>query len=101
TDFGPDARFTTEVKTIGQWGGPNDDDLDVCTGRATYRALVDVKQQALDSGFRQSHVTRMLEPNGAACYAADPRSFVVGPDGRLYKCTVELDYHDRNIVGQL
>jgi len=101
TDFGADERFTTDVKTIGQWGGPNDDDLAVCTGHATYRALVDVKQHALDVGFRPSHATRMLEPNGAACYAADPRSFVVGPEGRLYKCTVELDYHDRNIVGQL
>lgn len=99
--FGNDGRFSTEIKTIGQWGGPNDDDLDVCTGPSTYRALAQAKQHALESGFRESHATRTLQPNGAVCYAADPRSFVVGPDGRLYKCTVELDYHDRNIVGQL
>ena len=33
--------------------------------------------------------------------ATRARSFVIGSDGTVYKCTVELDYHERNKVGQL
>lgn len=101
TEFGGDPRFVTEMQPIGKWGGPNDDSLAVCEGHATYRSLVEAKHIALKAGFRETQTRDVLRPNGAVCYAANPRSFVIGPDGKIYKCTVELDYHDRNIVGQL
>jgi uncharacterized protein len=34
------------------------------------------------------------------CYASNPRSFVVKPDGSLAKCTVDL-YSDRGIIGKI
>jgi len=101
SEFGGDERFVTELQPIGRWGGENDASLSVCEGRPMLRSLIEAKKLALDAGFRDAHGIDMLRPSGAICYAANPRSFVIGSDGKVYKCTVELDYHDRNIVGQL
>jgi uncharacterized protein len=100
-EFGGDPRFTTHFEPIGKWGGPNDADLSVCEGRHATQALIQAKALGIAAGFRSGIQIEQFQPNGYVCYAANPRSFVVGSDGRLYKCTVELDYHDRNIVGQL
>jgi uncharacterized protein len=56
---------------------------------------------AIAAGFRNALLIDLFKPGAFACYAANPRSFVIGSDGSVYKCTVELDYHDRNIVGKL
>lgn len=100
-EFGGDSRFAMEFSPIGRWGGENDENLLVCEGRSIYDALLDARKRASKAGFGDMVTRRMMQPNGAVCYAANPRSFVIGSDGQLYKCTVELDYHDRNIVGRL
>jgi uncharacterized protein len=100
-EFGGDPRFSPSFSPIGKWGGPNDDDLSVCEGRSATRARLQARRLALEAGFRSGVQVEQFGPNGYVCYAANPRSFVVGSDGQLYKCTVELDYHDRNIVGRL
>jgi uncharacterized protein len=100
-EFAGDPRFTTHWAAIGRWGGPNDADLLVCEGRSASHAILDARRAAAAAGFRDEALVASLQPNGSVCYAADPRSFVIGSDGGLYKCTVELDYHDRNQVGRL
>lgn len=100
-EFGGDARFSTLFFPIGKWGGSNDNDLSVCQGRSSVDAFLYGRRLAVEAGFHDGLVFERLQPNGYVCYAANPRSFVIGSDGNLYKCTVELDYHDRNIVGQL
>jgi uncharacterized protein len=99
--FGADERFGVDLQAVGRWGGPNDASLDVCEGRSIPRAAVEAKWSALRHGLREVETLQLLRPAGAACYAADPRSLVIGSDGAVYKCTVELDQHDRNIVGRL
>lgn len=99
--FGGDDRFDLELQPIGRWGGENDRNLTVCEGRDVIDTLFRAKEQAAHKGFRDSIGPTLLEPSGSVCYAADPHSFVIGPNGQLYKCTVELDYHERNMVGQL
>lgn len=100
-EFAGDTRFATFFHAIGKWGGPNDDDLEVCEGRAAAHALIDAQRLAIERGFRDGVMVNQFRPNGFTCYAGDPRSFVVGPTGELYKCTVELDTQQRNVVGQL
>lgn len=99
--FAGDPRFGTFFHAIGRWGGPHDDQLSVCEGREKAEALVRAQSLAASRGFRDGVMVGEFRPNGFACYASNPRSFVVGPTGELYKCTVELDSYDRNIVGQL
>lgn len=100
-NFSDDERFSTDFHPIGQWGGENDDSLTVCEGRNAWQELFRLKRKAVENGFRNYNQLEAIQPNGSVCYASNPRSFVIGSDGKIYKCTVELDYHDRNIVGQL
>ena len=100
-EFGGDSRFVTNFEAIGRWGGANDEDLTVYEGLDAPRAIAKARRQASAAGFTDAMTVAAMAPEGYVCYAADPNSFVIGSDGKLYKCTVELDYHDRNIVGQL
>ncbi|MXV21740.1 radical SAM/SPASM domain-containing protein [Deinococcus xianganensis] len=100
-EFGGDSRFTTMFQPVGAWGGENDMDLNLCGSRGAADAMVHAKRLAIQAGFKNSFQLESFRPNGYVCYAAHPSSFVIGSDGKVYKCTVELDYHDRNIVGQL
>ncbi|WP_235483429.1 radical SAM/SPASM domain-containing protein [Streptomyces roseoverticillatus] len=100
-EFGGDPRFGLEMEAIGRWGGANDASLDVCEDRALVEAVRRARQLTVEAGFRDVHALPGMQVNGNVCYAANPKSFVIGSDGKVYKCTVELDYHDRNVVGQL
>ncbi|ADD45284.1 radical SAM/SPASM domain-containing protein [Stackebrandtia nassauensis] len=100
-EFSDDPRYTTHFAAIGKWGGAKDDDLVVCEGRTGPQAIAHARGLAISAGFKVDLLENGLKPEGSICYAADPRSFVIGSDGTVYKCTVELDYHERNMVGKL
>lgn len=100
-EFGGDPRFTTHFEAIGRWGGAGDEDLVICEGKSGPRAIVETRRKAAAAGFRDGTVGGSMGPDGYVCYAANPRSFVIGSDGTVYKCTIELDYHERNMVGRL
>jgi uncharacterized protein len=99
--FASDERFSIELEPIGRWGGANDTNLHIFENRSAARAVRDAQVMAIDRGLKDQLMLDRMQPDGYVCYAANPRSFVIGSDGRVYKCTVELDYHDRNIVGSL
>ncbi len=100
-EFSGDPRFYLHFFAIGQWGGANDEELVVCDAKDGLDTLLRGRRLAVDAGLSNTYVFDRFRPNGYVCYASHPRSFVVGSNGDLYKCTVELDYHDRNIVGQI
>ena len=100
-EFGGDPRFRTHFEAIGKWGGPNDAELTVFEGRSGPRAILQAQRLAAEAGFRDELAVHNMGPDGFVCYAANPRSFVIGSDATVYKCTVELDYHERNKVGRL
>lgn len=91
-----DSRYEMSFHRIGQWGGPNDDNLPVCDHKQAY----DLFEMAKDKGFSLGFLNHLLQPRGSVCYAANPFSFVFGSDGTVYKCTVALD-DERNKVGKL
>lgn len=101
SEFGGDPRFSTFFFPIGHFGGSNDSEMEICDATTTMDAFTRGKLLALEAGFHNALQMERMQPNGYVCYAANPRSFVIGSDGQLYKCTIELDYHDRNIVGHL
>jgi len=100
-EFGDDPRFSVFFFPIGKLGGSNDSDLSFCENKSLTQAFVRGKLLALEAGLRNAWQAERFRPDGNTCYAANPRSFVIGSDGAVYKCTVELDYHDRNVVGHL
>jgi uncharacterized protein len=72
----------------------------VCSKNAGETAQFDSARRAQAAGLRSGNTYAFLRPGGSVCYAANPRSFVVGSDGTLYKCTVALD-KDFNKVGRV
>jgi uncharacterized protein len=100
-EFAGDRRFRTHFEAIGRWGGPNDDELVVCEDREGPRAILQAQKKAAAAGFRDGLALSLMGPDGYVCYAANPRSFIIGADATVYKCTIELDYHERNKVGRL
>lgn len=98
-EFSNDDRFKVDFFPVGQWGGPNDQDLKTLNERDAYAASYSLCDMNVDAGLHNV-LDGALRPGGSVCYAAKPYSFVIGSDGLVYKCTVAL-YNDKNIVGKL
>jgi uncharacterized protein len=101
-EFAGDDRFGVAFHGVGRWGGPNDQNLDVCGVDEQRKVQQRLRQSAKDKGFRPGGTVRDRNSLGRnVCYAARPYNFIVGADGKLMKCTIVLDKEDHNIVGQL
>ena len=101
-EFAGDDRFMVAFHGVGRWGGPNDKELEVCGIDEVKVVKERLRQSAKDKGFKPTGTLRDMNSLGRnVCYAARPYNFIVGADGKLMKCTIELDKKDRNIVGQL
>jgi len=96
-----DSRFVMTFYPVGKWGGPNDENLDVCGAKKQAEVATSLREQAARHGLKSDKASRYLEPEGNVCYAARPYNYIVGSDGKLMKCTVVLDTLPDNIVGNL
>jgi uncharacterized protein len=102
TEFANDDRFQLMFRAVGKWGGANDGNLEVCGTKEATDVQREMKAEAMKRGLKLADDIRAV--NGLStqvCYAARPYNFIVGADGKLMKCTIDLDKHDRNIVGTL
>lgn len=100
--LGSDSRFKLRFRPVGRWGGPNDDQLDVCGMKEGRDTLIQISNQARSAGMPVEEIMMDLTPSPASvCYAARPYHFIVGADGKIMKCSVLLDTEESNIVGHL
>jgi uncharacterized protein len=99
-ELGDDPRFSVFFRPVGRWGGPNDSQVLICSKPEGETQTFEAARVAQRAGIQSGNTYSFMRPSGAVCYAANPRSFVVGSDGTLYKCTVALD-KDFNKVGRL
>ncbi|HEX3553751.1 MAG TPA: radical SAM protein [Thermoanaerobaculia bacterium] len=100
-ELGRDARFKLRFRAVGKWGGPNDSGLAVC-GTDSDRIQAELKEEARSRGLNVTDDIREVKGMGAqVCYAARPYNFIIGANGNVMKCTIDLDKKDRNVVGHL
>jgi uncharacterized protein len=99
-EFGHDPRFSISFHRVGHWGGPNDDFVEICDQKSGEALEVEFMKLALEAGFGLDSWKEAVQLFGSACYAADPRSFVIGSDGTVYKCTVAFE-DPRNRIGRV
>ena len=101
-DFAGDSRFELLFYPVGQWGGANDEQLNVC-GRTRYLSRLALAKTSATMGLKpHAHLPQMQGLTGAGvCYAARPHDLLIGADGKIMKCTLALDQQDFNIVGHL
>jgi uncharacterized protein len=102
TRFANDNRFILAFHAVGQWGGANDANLQVCGTDESYAVRKRLTAAARKLGL---NVTGGWRPGLGAgeevCYAARPYNFIVGAHGDLMKCTIDLDKADHNMVGKI
>ncbi len=100
--FRDDDRFTISFHAVGQWGGDNDANLDVCGRGESHSVRMKFKAAARTMGLRVTSGWRPgIRVGSEVCYAVRPYNFIVGAHGDIMKCTVDLDKKDRNRVGKL
>ena len=99
--FTGDPRFTLSLKTVGKWGGPNDPQLDVCSGDESARIRQEITKKARQEGLNLGNIKNIAHLGSQVCYAARPYNFLIGATGKVMKCTIVLDKDDSNVVGQL
>ena len=101
-EFGGDRRFRLRFRPVGRWGGANDSGLNVCgmdEATVVKNQLTEAaRKQGIDSADNASQLNRL---GTQVCYAARPYHFIIGSNGTVMKCTVDLDKEDRNVVGHL
>ncbi|MES1240541.1 MAG: radical SAM protein [Acidobacteriota bacterium] len=100
--FEGDPRFRIRFRPVGRWGGPNDEQFDVCGREDAERINDELRAEALRRGIKLSDSITEIKGMGArVCYAARPYNLIIGATGKVMKCTVDLDKKDRNVVGSL
>jgi len=100
SEFAGDHRFSISFHPVAHLGGPHDELIEVCDEKSADLHEIEFMGSALESGFGLDAWKEDLQPFGHVCYAADPRSFVIGSDGTVYKCTVAFK-DPRNQVGTI
>lgn len=95
-----DARFRVLFRAVGRWGGPQDEDVNACAGKEAELVKLGFYQDATERGLVADDVIETLSPKASVCYAANPWSLVIRPNGTVSKCTVALR-DPRNMVGRL
>jgi len=98
--FGDDNRFGLYFRPIGKYGGPNDENFEVCDYNAAKLVEVDLSHKYIEYGALDKLVKHSLQSHGQVCYASRASSIVVGADGTVYKCSVDFE-NERNKVGKL
>jgi len=97
-----DQRFHLAFRGIGKWGGPADDQINVCTPDERIDTVWRMREEARKRGLvLQGDIQHAGGIGTKVCYAARPDSFIIGATGKIMKCTVELDTNDRNVVGRI
>jgi uncharacterized protein len=99
--FAGDTRFGLSFHPIGKWGGENDEALEPCGRAESTDFRADFQQGAANRGLNIVNLSETAGLGGQVCYAARPYNLLIGPDGKIMKCTVVLDKEDYNIVGQV
>lgn len=101
-EFRHDSRFKVRFHSVGRWGGPNDEQLDVCGLDEATKVKRELEKEALERGLSIGQGIKEINRFGAeVCYAARPYNFIIGASGKVMKCTVSLDTADYNVVGEI
>lgn len=99
--FSGDSRYRVSFHAVGQWGGPNDVNLNVCGVEESRDIRSELDAEAFARGLGSSSLAENPYPGSSACYAARPFNLIIGAGGQVMKCTIVLDKDPSNVVGVL
>ena len=95
--FGKDPRFSLFIHLVGNWGGDSINSIDsYLVSNSQYKNLLQSIIELNPNVSFQAHL-RDLDSYHSKCYAALRNSFVIGSDGKIYKCTEGFDISENHI----
>lgn len=99
TEFAKDPRFRDlDLRPIFENNGHNEGAFEECIASQN-------KFEGLEIASKYNLFNKKLkyyiQPGGIVCNASKPNYWMIGSDGKLMRCNLELDTEDRNVVGQI
>ncbi|MET9852216.1 radical SAM protein [Streptomyces sp. NPDC006450] len=92
-EFLQDSRFVVLLKSVGHWGGPNDEEFNVLGASESRQAISELEKLINGQG---GGADKVYHP-GSVCYASRPNSLLIRATGEVGKCTVALSDPANNI----
>jgi len=92
--FWQDRRFCVHFHPVERWGGRNDQHTEVFASQEEKESI----RRQLESLLADPRMVSPFDAEKRECFASNPKSLVVMPDGRLCKCTLKFDESE---VGRL
>jgi len=99
-EFDGDPRFTFSFRPVADLGRLQDNSIRMCDYESAMNHEIQMMKLASKEGFSLDSWKESMQLFGSVCYAADPCSFVILPDGKISKCTVAFD-DIRNQIGRI
>jgi uncharacterized protein len=96
--IGNDKRFGVFWRLAGDWGNIKDESIK--EKFCNVEDYVNILKKSQERNFNMYILRYMLREGGYACYASNPNSIVLKPNGEVLKCTCHLD-DDINKIGIL
>ena len=95
--IGEDNRFGIYWQAVQDYGYLRDKDIEnsFCTFNEYRKIISDYAFEFNNDTFMHS-----IKPEGSVCYAMKPNAFVISSDGKIKKCTCDLE-DPRNEFGSL
>lgn len=97
--FGDDKRFSFLIRPVGDWGGEAVHQIEeqLMNKNAFSQVYTKIIQKnKLNLSFYENY----FEPAGSICYAGIRNSFIIRANGKINKCTCDLD-SEINDIGKL
>ena len=88
------------IRAVFNYDGKTDNDM-VLDRNAALKHTYDLLTKCLKLGLHDKSTIFNFELGGCVCYAGEPDTFVIGADGTLMKCSLELRNNPKNIVGKI
>ena len=95
SEFYDDKRFTFVFRKM--WSNSTIEADNILCDDSIYDQILN---ESYNDGFISKNDYKMSFDLGYVCYASKPYNYVVGSDGKLYKCTVHLN-EDINHIGHI
>jgi uncharacterized protein len=89
--FGTDDRFSFMIRKV--FGLPEDDTPSIDDMKNLYQIMYRI-------GLKLTADYQLSYGGNGICYAAKPNHYCIGPDGSVYKCTVQFD-NEKNHIGSI
>ena len=97
-----DPRFSDiNIRTVANYNDVLDDKQTLLDRKESGKQVYELLYEAAKLGLFDRSIAPSFLRGGSVCYAATPDVYIIGADGTIMKCSIDLRENPDNIVGNL